>query len=80
MPSLSSHIADIKNSVGASSMGGGSIIGGLFLQEFTDNKPWAHLDIAALAGAEGGYIPTSPKGSTGFGVSLMYHIVKQLEK
>ncbi len=50
------------------------------LQEFTDNKPWAHLDIAALAGAEGGYIPTSPKGSTGFGVSLMYHIVKQLEK
>lgn len=79
MPSLSSHIADIKNSVGAANMGGGSIVGGLFLQEFTDGKPWAHLDIAALASETSG-LPHAAKGGTGFGASLMYHIVKQLQK
>ena len=80
MPSLSSHIADIKNSVGASNMGGGSIVGGLFLQEFVDGKPWAHLDIAAVNRDLSGSQPYSAKGGSGFGASLMYHIVKQLQK
>jgi leucyl aminopeptidase len=42
----------------------GSIIGGLFLQEFVDGKPWAHLDIAGTAfwSGEG---PYGPKGATG---------------
>ncbi len=42
----------------------GSIIGGLFLQEFVDGKPWVHLDIAGTAfwSGEG---PYGPKGATG---------------
>ena len=70
----------IKNSVGASNMGGGSIVGGLFLQEFVDGKPWAHLDIAAVNRDLSGSQPHSAKGGSGFGASLMYHIVKQLQK
>ena len=79
-PSLNSHIADIKNSVGSSNMGGGSIVGGLFLQEFVDGKAWAHLDIAAVNRDLSGSQPHSAKGGSGFGASLMYHIVKQLQK
>ncbi len=79
MPSISSHIADIKNNSGSANMGGGTIIGGLFLQEFVEGKPWAHLDIAALSSEMGGQ-PHAARGGTGFGASLLYHIVKQLEK
>ncbi len=79
LPSLSSHIADIKNNCGSTNMGGGTILGGLFLQEFVDGKPWAHLDIAALS-SETGNQPHTARGGTGFGASLLYHVVKQLEK
>ncbi len=78
-PSLNSHIADIKNSVGSSNMGGGSIVGGLFLQEFAEGN-WAHLDIAAVNRDYSGSQPYAPKGASGFGASLMYHIAKQLQK
>ncbi|MEK7233560.1 MAG: leucyl aminopeptidase [Elusimicrobiota bacterium] len=43
----------------------GSIIGGLFLQEFVDGKPWAHLDIAGTAFTSEGSAPYAPKGATG---------------
>jgi leucyl aminopeptidase len=43
----------------------GSIIGGLFLQEFVNGIPWAHLDIAGTAFASGDYNSYSPKGATG---------------
>jgi leucyl aminopeptidase len=43
----------------------GSIIGGLFLQEFVNDIPWAHLDIAGTAFAGGDYNSYSPKGGTG---------------
>ena len=43
----------------------GSIIGGLFLQEFVNGIPWAHLDIAGTAFAGGDYNSYSPKGGTG---------------
>jgi leucyl aminopeptidase len=43
----------------------GSIIGGLFLQEFVNEIPWAHLDIAGTAFAGGDYNSYSPKGGTG---------------
>lgn len=79
-PSLNSHIADIKNSVGASNMGGGSIVGGLFLQEFVDGKPWAHLDIAAVNRDLSGSQPHAAKGGSGFGAALLYHIVKRMQK
>jgi leucyl aminopeptidase len=43
----------------------GAIIGGLFLQEFVNDIPWAHLDIAGTAFAGGDYNSYSPKGGTG---------------
>ncbi len=41
---LDSKFADIKNA--SSRANAGSIIGGLFLSEFTKEYPWIHLDIA----------------------------------
>lgn len=43
----------------------GAIIGGLFLQEFVDSKPWIHLDIAGVTFASGDWNSYSPKGGTG---------------
>ncbi|MBI3289437.1 MAG: leucyl aminopeptidase [Elusimicrobia bacterium] len=42
----------------------GSIIGGLFLQEFVGETPWVHLDIAGTAFWSGDG-PYGPKGGTG---------------
>jgi leucyl aminopeptidase len=47
---IDSEVADVKNV--ASGGGAGSIIAGLFLQEFVDGVPWAHLDIAGPAWAD----------------------------
>ena len=43
----------------------GSIIGGLFLENFVNEIPWAHLDIAGTAFSGGDYNSYSPKGATG---------------
>ena len=44
-PDVKSKIADLQN-IGKRRGEAGTIIGGLFLQEFVDGRPWAHLDIA----------------------------------
>lgn len=64
---LDSDIADIKN---AGKGGGGAGIAGAFLQEFVENTPWAHLDIAGTAFRhdESYY---NPKNATGAGVRLL---------
>jgi leucyl aminopeptidase len=58
---LESDVADLKN---VGDRYGGALTAGLFLQEFVDGRPWAHLDIAgpARAEADDGYLV---KGSTG---------------
>jgi leucyl aminopeptidase len=48
----------------------GSIVAGLFLQDFTGGVPWAHLDIAGPAFTEK-ELPHAPRGATGFGVRLL---------
>ncbi|MFM7170189.1 MAG: leucyl aminopeptidase, partial [Cyanobium sp.] len=49
---LKSHIADLKNT---GPRVGGSITAALFLQDFiTDQRPWAHLDIAGTVWSEKG--------------------------
>jgi leucyl aminopeptidase len=63
-----SDVADISNL--ASSMWGGSITAALFIEEFVDEKPWVHLDIAGPAFAEGEF-ELGPKGGTGFGVGML---------
>lgn len=69
---LKSPVADLKNIGGRF---GGSITAGLFLQEFTNGIPWAHLDIAASAYADkaNGY---NPKGGTGAGVRTLVEWVR----
>ncbi len=69
---IKSDIADLYNS---STNGAGGICAGLFLDEFKEDKPFMHLDIAGVAFAKNkkdGY----PKGGTGFGVKTIYHYIK----
>ena len=43
---LKNLIADLRNISKRAGGDASTIIGGLFLQEFTEGKPWVHLDIA----------------------------------
>jgi leucyl aminopeptidase len=66
---LKSEVADLKN-IGKPTQAG-TIIGGLFLKEFTDGVPWAHLDIAGPAFSEEGDSAYTPRGATGAGVRTL---------
>jgi leucyl aminopeptidase len=72
--SIKSSVADMKNIGGAH---GGAIIAALILQEFVADVPWAHLDIAGPAFAEGDNL-VCPKGGTGFGVRTLIHFLSSL--
>jgi len=68
---LDSDLADIKNSGGRE---GQTIQGGMFLQEFAGEQPWAHLDIAGTSYLDKAR-PYEPKGATGVPVrTLVQHI------
>lgn len=73
---LKSDIADIKNIGGRA---GGSITAALFLQEFVEDVPWAHFDIAgtAFGSKERGY---QPKNGVGFGVRLLINFFQKISK
>jgi leucyl aminopeptidase len=58
---IESTIADVKN-IGPRY--GGAITAALFLNEFVNGVPWAHLDVASTAFVEGGN-EFWPKGATG---------------
>jgi leucyl aminopeptidase len=64
---IESDVADLKN---VGDRYGGALVAGLFLQEFVDDRPWAHLDIAgpARSESEDGYLG---KGSTGVAVRTL---------
>jgi leucyl aminopeptidase len=70
---IESEVADVQNIGGRY---GGAITAGLFLKEFVDNVPWAHLDIAGPAFAEspGDYWP---KGATGNPVRTLVGFVER---
>src|SRR5262245_8020223 len=63
-----SDIADLNNI--SSQRGGGAIVAGLFMRDFTGGRPWAHLDIAGTAFTER-ELPLGPKGGTGVGVRTL---------
>jgi leucyl aminopeptidase len=74
---LDSEVADLRNiSTGSY---GGAITAALFLSEFIDGVPWAHLDIAgpARAGSDDGYLV---KGGTGFAVRTLVELVARFKK
>jgi leucyl aminopeptidase len=72
---LKSAVADLKNVSGGGEAG--SIIAGLFLQEFVDGVAWAHLDIAGPAFTEKD-LPHAPRGGTGYGVRLLTRYLASL--
>lgn len=55
--------------------GAGTITAGLFLEEFVNEIPWVHLDIAGTAyiSKGRGYLP---KGATGILVNTLYNLIK----
>jgi len=57
----------------------GTITGAIFLKNFVEKTPWAHLDIAGTAYnmPEKSY---RPEGATGFGVRLLWHWMNILAK
>jgi leucyl aminopeptidase len=69
---IKSDVADVKNSGGRPA---GTITAALFLKEFADGYPWAHLDIAGTAYAEGD-LTYIPKGPTGIPVGLFVEFVR----
>ena len=71
---IKSSIADIKNSGGRPA---GAITAGLFLANFTDGLPWAHIDIAGTVTTDKdkGYLV---KGATGVGVRTLIQLAENL--
>ena len=72
---LESPIADLDNSPGG---GAGAITAGLFLREFTQGRPWAHLDIAAPSWNRVPKVKQIPQGPSGFGVRTLAHLALRL--
>ncbi|HTM68799.1 MAG TPA: leucyl aminopeptidase [Candidatus Binatia bacterium] len=73
---MKAHQADLKNISGTRY--GGAITAGLFLEEFIDKTPWAHIDLAGPAWAEKDTVPHQPRGATGFGVRTMLEFIQKL--
>jgi leucyl aminopeptidase len=68
--SVKSQIADIRN-LGYPKGAAGTLTAAEFLRQFTDNLPWAHLDIAGTAFAENSGRLYFGYGATGAGVRLL---------
>ncbi len=68
---IKSPIADLKNT--SSIRGGGASTAAEFLHQFTNDTPWAHLDIAGSAYVEGSGRMYYGHGATGAGVRLLTH-------
>lgn len=66
-------IADLKN---VDVNGAGTIVAGMFLKEFVQDKPWIHLDIAGTASTKNPISEYIVKGGTGVPVSTLYYFVK----
>lgn len=68
---MKSPIADMKNT---GSRSGGSITAALFLQEFVENTPWVHLDVAGPVWCDKPS-EVNNEGGTGFGVRTLVNWV-----
>ncbi|MGH7904096.1 MAG: leucyl aminopeptidase family protein [Candidatus Dormibacteraceae bacterium] len=70
---LRSQFADLKN---ADYGEAGAITGAMFIQEFTEGRPWVHLDIAASHWNENTLLTTVPRGPTGAACRLLVHLAE----
>jgi leucyl aminopeptidase len=71
---IRSEIADVKN---VGNRWGGAITAAKFLQEFTEDTPWVHLDIAGMDLEHDGRA-FACKGATGFGVRTIVQLMESL--
>ena len=73
---IQSNIADLKNSGGRMA---GAITAGLFIEEFVENTPWVHIDIAGTANIEkeDGY---NLKGGTGVGTRTLIQLAQNMSQ
>jgi leucyl aminopeptidase len=69
---IRSEIADIKN---VGDRWAGAITAAKFLQEFVEETPWVHLDIAGMDLDTDGK-PFACKGATGFGVRTLVQLLE----
>lgn len=71
---IKSDIADLKNSGGRMA---GTITAGLFIEAFTNDLPWIHMDIAGTADSDKdhGY---RTKGATGVGTRTLIQLAKNM--
>ena len=69
---LKSDVADLKNIGGR---GGGTITAAMFLSEFTEGVPWAHLDVAGTAYTETD-LGSIGRGPTGVPVRTFVEFVR----
>jgi leucyl aminopeptidase len=65
---INCDIADMKNI--SDGREAGSTTAAQFLQRFTNDVPWAHLDIAGVAWAKKD-TPLTPRGAVGWGIRLL---------
>ncbi len=72
---LESSIADLTNMGGPNA---GSITAALFLEEFVDGKPWAHVDIAGTA-QQPAVRTWRNKGASGFGAKLLIELASRFD-
>ena len=72
------HIADLTN-LGKTRGAAGSMIGAAFLNEFVNDIPFAHIDIAGVAN-DNQAIGYTRKAGSGYGVLLVTHIAKILSE
>jgi len=75
-PYIRSKIADLQN-IGSKRGEAGTIIGGLFLQEFVGETPWVHMDIAGPSWVDSDQ-PYCPTGGTGHPVRTLLHYLENL--
>ena len=57
---------------------GGMVTAALFLEEFTEGRPWAHIDAAGPLWLDH-QRPYTPKGGSGWGVRTLYYLLKNLK-
>jgi leucyl aminopeptidase len=73
---IKTEIADMKNIGGP---GAGSITAACFLKRHVEKTPWAHLDIAGVTWKNKSS-PTIPYGGVGWGVKMLYQLIKDYQK
>jgi leucyl aminopeptidase len=74
-PDIKSEVADYKNITGKY---GGALTAGLLLQEFVNNIPWVHLDIAGPSFAEKPLNPYTRRGASGHGVRTLLEFLRNI--